>query len=261
VPERGGGIVEIGLLGLPWLPVGFIVLLFAAVWALNRLRTGASLRPRLRLERDRRPRSAERIFWTFVGLLTMNAAIVFGLWAIEGWRPLTTGTFHAPGIGITEVVENQPDGDPMSPEPDYIYKVLPGEDFSYRVSVRNDSLVRIGIVGRSKDAWPEGPDPGNGVSHFLIGLGVPRDPTAPTAPDQVIGFEPIDLKPGQEATLVIGWRGGACADPTGPLDTEATADAIWMPLVYEFIGWRREATVWLPFDVTVPSRPGCESGG
>jgi hypothetical protein len=198
-------------------------------------------------------------------LVTISA---FVLILPRHWDPLVVGSTSGAGPELTEL---RRDGDwrdetrenapgEMRVGPNFVYRVGPGEAFTYIISVRNNGPLTVTLLGRLP---PEGPtttpiySAGDDVPN---GLGLLRDPGVISATrTDVVPFHPVQLGPGQEVTLVVADVGGRCADSTAPVlvDPPNVRNPRVLPFVFEVLGWRQVGTVWPQFEVTVPSRPGC----
>jgi hypothetical protein len=165
---------------------------------------------------------------------------------------VSEGAVSGPGPDVSEIRSDGPpffdlDGQAAVRGPNYVYRVRPGDAYTYVVSVRNDGPLPITLLGM----------PAGGAAS---GLGLLRDPTDTSAePANVVAFHPVELSPGTEVALVVAAVAGPCADPTlaeePPVVRWPTGVvAVNFAFVYDIFGWRRVDDIWAPFAVTVP---GC----
>jgi hypothetical protein len=133
--------------------------------------------------------------------------------------------------------------------------VEPGEPFTYVASLQNIGPLPIRVLG----LWdPELTVDPPGEAAVPLGIAMSRDPAAPTGlPEDTVPFRPIDVWPGQEVVFVVGEVGGECANGDRLQDLEDSFSFVGIPIVYEVLGWRQEASVALWSGVSVPREPDC----
>ena len=262
-----GGFADVGLIGLPWVPILLLTALYAAMTAVRRVRSGGPLIPDPRSWYiGLRPWGWRRgliweIAFIIVVALVINALDPFG-------EPLGPGSMAAaPGSvesrDITSDQHEETGTVDVGQDTEYIYRLRPGDTYSTIVTVRNTGPVApITLLG-----LPGGPDDTTGAqppSSLTVptGLGLLHDPSSTSlAPGDVLPFHPVTLSPGEEVGVVIGNVAGPCADPTAIVADQGSDSrpAVGIPFVYETFGWRRVGDVYPPFQVTVAGTPGCVS--
>jgi hypothetical protein len=190
--------------------------------------------------------------------------------------PLAAGSYAGGGLGVTEV---RSDGiDPTIERlllpgfggsgrltsgvsvvfdgPRIVHAVAPGEPLTYLVSVRNTWPITIRLMGRWRDGVGR-TDATEPNATTPTGLSLLRDPSVLDAsPAGTTPFEPVELAPGAEVTVVVAETARDCADPTKVLPTRDGSESFTVPkilLVYEAFGIEGVGTVGLSPEVTVPS--------
>ena len=133
------------------------------------------------------------------------------------------------------------------PGPRWVYRLRPGEAYTYIASVRNDGPLPITVLGRERIETRPGP----------YGLGLLRDPAKLSAdPSNVIPFSATTLWPGQAVAIVFIDAEGSCANPAATLGPTGASVASLPGLVYDVLGWRTKDTVFPRFETTVA---GCDA--
>jgi hypothetical protein len=252
----GGGLAEVGWFGEPWVLGLLLIALVEIVSAVQRARLGRPLFPRPHIPRrgvksgsvKRQSTRESRIMLVgmFAGILLLSSVN-------STWEPLGVGSASGPGTGLSEVIHYPRSGT------DFIYRVKPNEAFTYLVTVRNNGPVAVTLLGLRRDPTANASPP-PARDYVSNGLGLLRDPNVVSAdPTNVVSFHPVDLAPDQEVTVVVAWLGGSCANPAGTwhVDTDLEQSSILVRFVYEVAGWRRVGTIYPPFDISVPTTPGC----
>lgn len=270
-PETTGGIAEIGFFGLPWVPALVSVAIVGAIATIVHVRGGGTIPDRATARRTAR----KLLSWQ--PAFSIRAQVLgLALWLVPltvvqlllPREPFRIAPVVAPGQGLAEVRADgwwydaersewtAPDPcietAPRCPGPRWVYRIAPGQPYTYVASVRNGGMVPVTLLGRRALSQPSGP----------YGLGLLRDPSNPSAdPANVLPFRPVTLWPGQELALVFVDAGDACADPAASLPDRAGGDLggrSLPPLVYDAFGWRSSAYVFPKFEVTIA---GCDEPG
>jgi hypothetical protein len=260
-PETTGGIAEIGIFGLPWVPLLLALALWGAWLAVHRARAGKAPIPNrheIRAAATRRPKSIRQYLAYTIPIL--------GIWALVAvtgdWSRLGLGSQAAPGPGVSEVTTGywfsetifhagNPTAGPctedgLCPGPRWVYRVAPGEAYSYIASLRNDSMLPITVLGRSRVDGRAEP----------YGLGLLKDSANLSAdPSNVVAFAATTLWPGQEVVMVFVDSRGSCADPAATLGPPEASVRSLPGIVYEVLGRRQEAWLFPRFEITVA---GCD---
>jgi len=255
--DPGGGFADIGIFGVPWGPIliwfGFVAL---ANKGLGMTRLASRSTP------GARPTGMSKGCLVSWAVAVVNVS--FGYWLLAqcgGWSQgdkVVAGSVVAPGPDVSAVTADGVVADETTDWWDergverYVYRVAPGEAFSYVVSVRNTSPLPITILGLPSAA--EGPV---GSDYHWNGLGLLRDPAiVSAAPEDVVPFQAVNLDSGEEVVLVVAAAGGSCADPTADVVTkEGTGRGL--EIVYDVLGWRIDGFITPLAHVSVPVIPGC----
>ena len=255
------GLADVGFFGLPIVPLAVIAaLLIAAVGAVDVLN-----RRRLRAPgRSTASRRAVRVAWA----VWFTALIVLVL-ASTSFELIKPGSIAGPGLGVAEVRSDGLTREGSSTtwtesrdSPHYVVRVSPGEPFTVLASLRNTGPLPIRLLGWRKPELSFGSGSRARLDDYVVGLAFPRDPTAPSAaPEGVVPFHPVDIAPGAELAVVIVGLGGECADPDAAVPAQDPNHQIFraFPFVFEVLGWHRVGELWPPFELSVASRPGCET--
>jgi hypothetical protein len=209
-----------------------------------------------------RPTRRQRIqYWIFLvlSLLVFN----FAPRPFDS-PPLSAGSVSSSGIGFAErrmdgiqsTVFYVGTGEKPKFGPRDVYAVEPGEPLTYLVSVRNGWPIGIRVLGRLSGST-DPTDAIGPVGGMPTGLGLLRDPTRLDGSiENTRPFAPVELKPGEEVTLVVSEVGRSCADPTASIPTWNTStDVHFAGLTFVFEAFGIEGVEWIPLspEVTVPS--------
>lgn len=269
--DPGGGLAEIGIFGVPWIPLTITLAAVGAVCSAWSAARGEGAFGWLRLRRGggrpSRVSGIAAVAGVLAGVLFVNALS----WAVRAdGGPMTDalegGGLAAPGPEVTEI---RPDGLTFGGEqpweevavPHYIYRLRPGEPFSFVASVRNATSVPIRVLGlQSADV--------SSRDLNWTGLGLLRDTAVlSSAPESVVPFEPFELAPGEERAIVVAGIAGRCADPAGTIPPSKVEDGNGgasyeigpvLDVVYEAWGWRLSAWAYPSMQATIPTRSDCE---
>jgi hypothetical protein len=77
-------------------------------------------------------------------------------------------------------------------------------------------------------------------------------------PSNVVAFRPVVLWPGASVSVVIAETAGICARPAAALPASSYDEPLaGMQAVYGLMGWRRETTVYAPFQIAVAGEDTC----
>lgn len=271
-PATTGGVAEIGLFGLPWVPFLVSLALVGGIATVVHVRGGGTMPDRATVGRTVRKYASSWLGeWT-----PRQQVLLVAIWLVpftvvqlaQPRDPFRIGSAAAPGPAVAEIRSDgwwyddeseewvAPDPcletAPRCPGPRWVYRVGPGEPYTYVASVRNGGLLPVTLLGRSPLRQPSGPH----------GLGLLRDPSNPSAdPANVVPFHPVTLWPGQELALVFVDAGETCADPAAVLRDRAGSQVggrSLPPLIYDAFGWRSSTYVFPKFEVTVA---GCDEPG
>ena len=277
VANPGGGFAQEDWLGFPWAWFLAVVAIAGAVQTIRRLRSGRGLVPCPTLHRTSFRnlfRAREQRPWTGrdTAYFAAYAVLMFLVLVVKPWNadPIQYGLTIAPGIGITEIERNSgtwyderadaKTSSGLRSGPQYVYRLRPGDPFSYIVTIRNDMVFPITLLGLRQHVPSEDPIP-PGADYTSTGLGLLRDPArVSSAAGDVVPFQPVRLGAGEEVALVIASIAGGCADPTGPVPVDppnVETGNRSVTVVYEMFGWRRVGRTWPPVEITVPVRDGC----
>ena len=131
--------------------------------------------------------------------------------------------------------------------PRYLYRLHPGDAYTYLLSFQNRTSVPITVLGYTQR-------PGDGMVSHVTAIGLPRDPASPSAdPASTVPFRPIVLAPGASVSVVVGETAGTCANPTAAIPPASGRDVpvAGLQVAYEVLGWHRSSWVYAPFMVTV----------
>ena len=250
-PATTGGVAEVGLLALPWIPLVLYIGVVAAI--------AYGTRP---LEAKPEAIGRLRPFAIWVAFLLP----LFGIALVRDWDPLWAGDELGPGPAV---IETRADGTWMSDSiehasawswtvgepclsecvgPRYVYRLVPGEPYTFVASVRNASAMPISILGRPPSLIPE--------SQF--GLALLRDSSVMSAdPSNLRSFEPVQLAAGASVPVVFVARAPSCADPEAPIArlSGGHGAATGYPLTYDLFGWRRTGTIWPHVSIAIAGCP------
>lgn len=258
----GGGFAEVSWFGLPWVP---LLIVFAILEAASAVWSAV-----------RKERRAPSPAWTarlrtFPGQLSVSVALIFVLNLVSDSDPIVYGSVYGPGPEVSETQtgahwfdEKDPSGWGMTlGGPHYVYRVRPGESFSYIISVRNEWPLPIRLLGVSPPDERTQAVIDDGVDFVPTGLGLLSDPAVVSAErGRVVPFHPVVLAPGEEVALVVAATAESCANPAAEADPPDPPGVTWadnrrVDFVYEIAAWRRVGTTTPPFGLTVPVTEGC----
>jgi hypothetical protein len=247
---------------VPLLPFAALAL---GWWTIRRVRSGGPVIP-TRADAWRaltwRPRTVRQYLAYAIpvlGLLALFAAASTG-------DPIVLGSDAAPSPELTELRSDgtwwdetrRPGEQQRTDGQHYIFAVRPGTSFSTVVSIRNVWPVAITVLGIERKDGLTTADMLQGADAVENGLGVLVDPQQiGSEPGNVSRFRPFTLEPGDEASLVIAFTAGSCADPAADAARDPEPGRRAIDVVYDVLGWRATSLTWLPFQMTVPTRPGC----
>jgi hypothetical protein len=165
-----GGIAETGIFLVPWIPLLlWVMTLVGTATTIHMLRGGtvggpSELGTLLRRELSWRSRSS-RAAWMFFFALFWVPMLTFQL--LGDWDPLSASGSVGPGPAVAEVRDDGlweddsiehasswswAEGDPClseCPGPRYVYRVKPGEAYSFVATVRNDGPGPVTLLGPS----------------------------------------------------------------------------------------------------------------
>ena len=247
-PVTAGGVVSLGIYGIPWIPFLAWVMIVGGIATVHHLRGGGTiggpstwarwLRPQFSLRY--RSSAKARIVW----LLVLSVPIL-SVTLARDWDPLSSSEPFGPGPSVAEVRNDgvwQEDWIEQAssfqvypgpcvidcPGPRYVYRVHPGDSYASTVTIRNDGPVPITLLGRA----------GSG-GRVTYGLALLRDPSNLSADaGNLRPFEPVSLGPGGTITVATVHQAPPCANPAADVSTGGR-HAIAYPFVYELLGWRR----------------------
>ena len=253
---------------MPWLLIGIYAALVILVATMVRTREPKVASERIAGADDvapsRRPSTAPRVAARLLWAATLLPLV--GVALVRDWDPLWAGDAIAPGPDVAEVradgtwqsdsIEHASSfswtaGEPClteCPGPRWIFRVGPGETYSYVLTIWNHGSIPITLLGRPMLAGA----PASG------GLALLRDPQRVSAdPSNLVPFHPVNIQAGE--MLSVAWLGvaPACADPTA-LVKPLTPGGGWStghPFIYEVLGWRRDGIIWSHFSTTLA---GCD---
>ena len=217
-----------------------VVALWATMlWIVSRLRGGPGAADVLRSPTTR----------TFVRIGAIVAPLLV---VLANWHPLVLGSSYGPGHEFTDItrdgVTEQTQIGLEDEAPAYEFALDPGSSFHAFLTVRNDSILPVRLIGANLGLSTDGV----GADWYPVGLGTTRDPNVFDAGlDNIAPFHPVWLLPGQEIVVVMRFRTGDCADPAGTVREDPSS--LGTPFVWELLGWRNEDVVWWPYEIRVPS--------
>jgi hypothetical protein len=260
----GGGFADVGWFGLPWIPFLIAIGIIASTQRVARA---------LRL-RDRVPWPKSKAPPMWVRQVAITLPLIVALSAVSDHDPIVYGSVSGPGPEVTDVrsdanwfdEKDQSGWGESFGAPHYVFRLRPGDAFSYLISVRNDWPLPITVLGLSRSDYDVLAARQSAFDYMPTGLGLLRDPTYVSAEQgRVIPFHPIVLAPGDEVTLVVAASAGSCADPAGEADPATPPGVtLWdnrrLTFVYEVAGWRRVGVTYPAVGVTVPTTAGCLPG-
>ena len=272
----GGGFADEGIFGAPWVPALLFIATAAIVQAawtrVRRVRDGALIVKPTGPSAGRSAGPATRrgklkVVGQF-GLIVVASMVLTSLGSID---PILYGSTGGPGPEVTEVRDGEgtwfdetvepPEDRLQGAVPNYVFRVQPGDAFSTLVSIRNTWPVPITVLGLYREGGTTTDMLLAGADAVQNGLGLLRDTTRISAEaGDVVPFQPVALGPGEEVVLVVAWVAGSCADPTADVTfhgSESWAARPFVNVVYDVLGWRRQGWTYGPFDISVPSTPGC----
>jgi hypothetical protein len=259
---KGAGFADIGPFGLPWVPFALYVAFVVALWIAFRIATGRSIRPTVQ---PRPPGQRRKVSpWFLAVYVPVVAAVLLRPFVGD---PVAQGSVFEPGLLVRETrydgiaYHNDDESDHRFTAPRHVYRVGPGQSYGYFVSVRNSGPLPFTLLG-----LPQRDAPANellvGTDSVIGGLGLLRDPTVVSArASDVVPFHPVDLAPGDEVVILVGEIAGDCADPSATLPPRPADPLSYeiqgISFIYEMLATRSIAWISLPFETTVPTRPGC----
>jgi hypothetical protein len=265
-PSTTGGYASTGLLAVPWIPIAAWIAGFGAIATIRRIRTeGTAVSPRTWLGWvrsylfTRSPSLAGRIGGTLLWFVPL-----LGVQVIGSWDPLVSADPFGPG---PLVAEGRTDGVWQEdwiehassyqtfpgpcvqecPGPRYVYRLRPGDMYTWLVTIRNEGGVPVTLLGRNARDGQLPLQPS--------GLALLRNPGLLSADQANLrAFDPVSLPPGETVTVAMVQTADTCADPAADV-TQRGRYAASYPLVYDVLGWRRVGDVFPHFSVTVA---GCD---
>ena len=131
--------------------------------------------------------------------------------------------------------------------PRYVYRLHPGDAYTYLLSLQNETSLPITVLGYT-------PRPTDGMVSRVTAIGLPGDPSSPSAdPASTLPFGPVLLAPGASVSVVVGETAGTCANPSATIPGSGGEHVAVSGLLvsYEVLGWHRSTWVYAPFMVTV----------
>jgi hypothetical protein len=260
----GGGFADVGWFGLPWIPFLIAVGVIASIERVVRA---------LRL-RDRVPSPKSKPPPMWVRHVAITLPLIVALSAVSDHDPIVYGSVGAPGPEVTDVSsdanwfdeKDQSGWGESFGAPHYVFRLRPGDAFSYLISVRNDWPLPVTLLGLSESDYKAMAAPGAPIDYRPIGLGLLRDPTTfKLDAGDVEQFHPVSIGAGEEVAIVVASIAGFCADPAGEADPATPPGVtLWdnrrLAFVYEVAGWRRVGVTYPAVGVTVPTTAGCLPG-